>query len=280
MAVRIADESKRVSKQIPEYPAVNYSDAYYIIEAIYSLKLPNGWNYDNRFEYQNHSGTTLNPVTDANDTKFVRLIRDFDAEDSGILRLESVITAKSYDGGAYLAFVNEKEERIIELCEKNGKWVLVGETEAVSDVAVSKDKTEKFAVIMDIDLDNNKASAIINNTPVAKVSIKNDSVQRLIIGTNEKGGGTVGFTHLRLAKNYPVLEHFLVTENEAGQKPYGWDINGNFALQKIESVYGDDVYSVKGTSGTAVKAFNALSGKICLETFILLPERQTVRHLT
>ena len=273
MAVRIADESKRVKKTFPEFPAVNYSDAYYMIEAIGIAGRANGWNYDNRFEYQNTSGTTSTTASENDDIKFARLIRDFDKEDSGILRLEAVITAKSYDGGVYLAFVNEAEERIVSLCEKNGKWMLAGEAEAVSDIAVATDKDEKYAVIIDIDLDKNTACAIINNKPVSEISIKDSAVERLILGTNEKGGGKIGFSHVRLAKNYHVLEHFLVNDGQIGEKPYGWDINGDFALDRIESVYGDDVFSIKGTSGTAVKTFDALSGKICLETFILIPEK-------
>ena len=274
MAVRIADESKRVAKQFPEIKSLNYSDAYYLIEAIGITGKANGWDVDNRFQYYNTTASATNNASDVNDTTFSRLIRDFDAEESGILRFEAVVNASSKNGGVYIAFENENEERVIELCEKNGKWVLCGETEAVSDIAVPTDISEKFAVVMDIDLTNGKVSALINNKPISEISIKDSSVQRLVIGTNKVGTGSITFTHARLAKNYPVLEHFVVTEKEIGQKPFGWDITGNFAIAKTEGVFGDDIYSLKGTNGTALKSFDAVSGEICLESTILLPEKE------
>lgn len=273
MAVRIADESKRVKKTFPEIKSVNYSDAYYLIEAVGVTGKANGWDVDTRFQYYNTTASATNNASDINDTTFARLIRDFDTEADGILRLEAVVNASSKDGGVYLAFENEKEERIIELCEKNGKWVLKGETEASSDISVPTDNSEKFAVVIDIDLTNSKASAIINNAPVSEVVIKKSSVQRLVIGTNKIGSGSISFSHARLAKNYPVLEHFIVTDGEIGKKPLGWDITGDFAIAKKKGVFGDDIYSLKGTNGAASRSFTPVSGEICLETTLLLPEK-------
>jgi len=282
MAVRIADSTKRVKKDFDKVEARAFSDSYHIIEAVGPSGrngLANGWNYDNRFDLYNTTGVDKTTVSDASDEKFYSLKRDFDAEYEGLLHFELVANVSSGDNGAYVSFEAPDGERILELTAENGVWIVRGTNEASTDVEIFAYRTRAFAITAEIDLDNNTASVMINNKKCGSVSIKDDAVlSRLVLGTNKIGKGVISLNHARLVKNRPMNEHFLITENEAGQKPAAWNVSGDFVLAKIASVKGQDVYSVKadskaGTVSTAKKSFIPMTGKVCFETFVLFPEK-------
>lgn len=282
MAVRIADSSLRLQKTLDTIDARAFTDPYYIIEAVQPNGrngLANGWNYDNRFDLYNTSGTDKSVLSDTADDKFYSLIRDFDPEYEGVLRLEALIDATSGETGIYIAFENADEDILFQLTPKGGKWAFAGTTEVVTPVEISDTTVERFAIEMDIDLDNNTASLVINNIPCGTVSIPEDAVlSRLVLGTNKVGKGNLSMLHVRLSKNYAVNDRFLVGREEViGQTPANWEISGDFAIDKMESMRGYDYFSVKadskaGTVSTAERSFIPVTGKISFETMILLPE--------
>ena len=101
MAVRIADSTKRIKKEFVPVDARAFTDSYYIIEAIGAggrNGLANGWNYDNRFDLYNSTGTDKATLSDGNDEAFYSLIRDFDEEYEGILHFELKVRASSSEG--------------------------------------------------------------------------------------------------------------------------------------------------------------------------------------
>lgn len=135
MAVRIADSSLRLQKTLDTIDARAFTDPYYIIEAVLPNGrngLANGWNYDNRFDLYNTSGTDKSVLSDTADDKFYSLIRDFDPEYEGVLRLEALIDATSGETGIYIAFENADEDILFQLTPKGGKWAFVGTTEVVT----------------------------------------------------------------------------------------------------------------------------------------------------
>ena len=281
IAARVSDYDKRVKNALVSINARAFTDSYSIIEAVYSSGrngLANGWNYDNRFDLYNTSGTDKTTIHDFSDEAFYAFIRDFDAEKEGILRLELSASITSTDGCVYLAFQNGEEETVFEVAAKNGKWVLVGETEVVSDVSVQFDLQTRCVFVVDIDLDENTAELSINNIYCGKVNIPESELSRLVLGTNKVGMGTVYFEAANLVKNRPIDEHFFVPEACAGQKPVSWNITGGFNLQRMNSMRGYDFFSAKtvntaGTVSTASKKFTPVTGKVVFETFVLLPEK-------
>ncbi len=277
MAVRIADSTKRVKKLIKGVPARAFTDSYYIIENVWGAT--NGWTYDNRFDLFNTTGAASATLRDTNDEQFYALNRDFKPESEGILRLELTGAFSSVgDKGVYIALQNAEGERIVELTPVGTAWTLNGTDTAYSTVRITEEEVY-YAFVIEVDLDNNTATAIINNSKCGVVNIKPDAVlERLVLGTNKVGKGMVRKDHVRMSKNYPLDENFLITDKQTGEKPSGWEVTGNFKLDRIDSVLGQDVFSLKaeskaGSASTAKKAFTSITGKVVLEGYMLLPEK-------
>lgn len=278
-------ESEEASTSPTDEPVEEPSlDAYYIIEAVAQNGrngLANGWNYDNRFDLTNATGLDSSTVYDNSDEKFYRLIRDFDAENDGVLKLEMIINAQSSDEGIYIAMCDGDDNKLFYLTVKGGKWVFIGDGEIATPVSVvNGGQTEKFGIEMNIDLNQNTANVTINNVYCGEINIPDKAISRLILGTNKKGTGTIGFEYVRLMKNYPIVDRFILGDvaDYEGQAPANWEITGDFVLDRIKSMRLYDMYSVKadskaGTASTATKHFYEVSGKLAFEAMILLPEK-------
>ncbi|MBQ8758994.1 MAG: hypothetical protein IJZ20_04795, partial [Clostridia bacterium] len=217
-------------------------------------------------------------MRDTSEDTFYAINRDFREESDGVLTAELLIDVKSTDGCVYVAIEDESENAVVKLCVKNGKWVLCGETESVSDVAVSDTDKKSYSVIINLDLTDCKASAIVNNTCVHEISVKKAAVKRLKVGTDKGGVGELALEYVRMWKDHAVNEHFLVPDECAGEKPYGWNVEGDFVLAKTESCKGREVYSLKsetkkGEVSSASKNFDKLDKKFSLEAYFLLPEK-------
>ena len=79
------------------------------------------------------------------------------------------------------------------------------------------------------------ADVTINNVYCGEISIPDRAVERLVIGTNKVGMGTVGFSYVRLIKNYPVVDRFILGDvaDYEGQAPANWTVSGDFKLDRI-----------------------------------------------
>lgn len=259
-------------------------DAYYIIEAAAQNGrngLANGWNYDNRFDLTNTTGKDSNVVYDKTNAAFYRLIRDFDAENDGVLKLEMIIEAESRNGGVYIALGEENDEKRIQLTVLDGKWVAIGVDKLTTEISVPEGgQTKTYGIEMIIDMDKDTAKITINNVYCGEIKIPDKAISRLILGTNKVGTGTIGFSYVRLMKNYPIVDRFILGDvaDYKGQAPANWEVKGDFVLDRIASMRLYDMYSVKaeskaGSTSTAYKSFTAASGKLAFETMILLPEK-------
>lgn len=256
-----------------------YGDAYTLVETMSGNGkngLANGWSYDNRFELDNVTGAKKGYLFDDNDETFTALRRKLAAvEKDGLLHAEFVLTLSSEDGGVYLSFEDEDGNRVVEITEEGGLFKLCGENSVVSDVAFNDEPTE-YVVIVDIDLDENKASARVDGKGVGTVNIgEDDGISGIVLGTNDAGTGSVTLTHAYVVKNYPVIECFL-TKSE-GAVPADWNVSGKAEVKKIESELGNDVYSLKLSANanettTVSKSFDAVSGVLDIGTFMLMPE--------
>lgn len=259
-------------------------DAYYIIEAVAEYGrngLANGWKYDNRFDLSNITGLDNSVLFDKSDEKFYRLIRDFESEDEGFFKLEMILNAESTEECVYVAVCGAKEERLFYLTARDGVWVFIGENEIVTDVTVeSSAAMSRYGIEIEIDLDANKAALTMNNKYYGEIDIPDMAMERVIIGTNKVGTATVGFQYVRLMKNYPIVDRFILGDiaDYEGQKPASWSVTGDFVLARIKSMRIYDMYSVKaestaGSVSRAVKSFRRLNGIVSFETSILLPEK-------
>lgn len=277
-------ENTTTEAPLPSIDELNnnaYGEAYYIAEIFGLYSRPNGWNVDDRFDIYNTTGQHTLSISDSSDSEFKSFFRDFDEESEGILRLGTIVSASSSNGGLYIAFEDSDENKIVKLVEKNSYWALIGKTEIISDISIPDHSTSTltYAISLEIDLDRNIASVIINNKYVGQVEISSDAaLTRLIYGCERKGCGSITMEHTELNKNYPLSDNFLYTSTSVNEIPVLWDVEGNFRIQTIASEQNRDVYSVKaenvkGTASTAARNFDKIYGKISFETFILLPEK-------
>ena len=282
MSVRIADGTKRVKKSFEVNTARTYSDAYSIIEVVNTIGrngLPNAWNYDNRFEFTNFTGKDTHMLSDTSDKAFSRLIRDFDTEYGGVLGFETVVDCFTEDNGVYIAFENPDKERVLSLVPENGVWTLYGSSKLTTDIKVDSDKNTRYAIVMDIDLDNGKAFLSVNNKRCGSVDFDYSPLCRLVVGTEKETVGYISMMYARLYKGYAINEVFLSgSDAEIGQIPEAWEISGDFKIAKQTNSNGFDLYSAKsetaaGGISSAKRDFEAVSGKISFETMILLPEK-------
>ena len=258
------------------------NDAYYIIEAVAEYGrngLANGWKYDNRFDLTNTTGVESTIIHDQSNDKFYRFIRDFESENEGSFKLELIVTASSSNEGIYIGMYDKDENCLFGLTPKDGVWCFFGENEISTGIAISESNAGKFSIEIEFDLDKNTASLIMNNTYCGEITIKEGAIERLTLGSNKRGTGTLGFKYVRLMKNYPVVDRFIQGDNSAnGQIPANWSVEGDFRLDYIESMRLYDMHSVRavsaaGSVSTATRSFKAVSGHVSFETMILLPKK-------
>lgn len=274
MLSRVILADKRVTKT---YPSVNtkLTSAYALIDCVNGngrKGLSNGWSYDNRFDLMNTTGSQKNFLHDESDTEFYALSRRFEVQKDGKLTLEALLDVVSSDGGVYLLFEDENENAVAGIREKDGFWELFGENATLSAVAVPKDKRTPVVFRMTLDLDRKTAFCTVDEKTVGAVALPDKALARLVIGITEKGKGTVKLNHLKLDKNYALNEHFFVSESSVGKAPEGWNVTGDFTVEKIETEFGADVFSLRGSKATAERKFDKVSGSLVFETMLLLPE--------
>ncbi len=288
MTVRIADASKRVSKEFVDEPVREFTDSYYIMEVPYSGAnsesaryegVPNGWNGDNRFWLLDNSSDTERflRMTDLNEKQFYALNRDFNEEYEGVITAELYIQAQSGDEGVYVAFQNPNEENVVTVTPEKGVWVVKGIDRSVSEVVVSENEMQWYAVTVTVDLDKNTASVKINNRDAGSVFIEDKSISRLKLGTTQEGVGSVYFNYGEMWKNRPINERFVVSGASSGENPSGWNVSGNFRLASIAGQVGSELYSLKsntkaGETSEASVSFEKMNGPMGLEAFVLFPE--------
>lgn len=291
VCVRFADAEKRIrktfmSKTHHTKPAFSqekrtFSDGYALIENETGIgrtnrSIANGWDYDNRFEIGNTSGWGKKYVADLNDTAFTALKREFREERDGFFTLEMMTELWSKDGGLYIAFEDKDENRLFGLAERGGKWLLFGKEELLTEADVPQTlKLVSFAVT--VDLDHGTMTVVIDNRAVGSIAIeKNAPMQRLVLGTNEKGTGSVNISHVKLFKNYAVFDRFPAVSGNSGEVPVAYDVTGDFAIREMNTGEGYDIYSVKsetkaGETSEAVRRFTPTYGNVDVKLHLLLP---------
>ena len=272
-----------MKKEICTNPRNNnaYGESYTIIEGYSFLTgaLPSGWTYDNRFDTFGTKRGPRNKIVDQSSDRFYSLSRKFDTERDGLLRLELLVELASQNSGAYVAFTNESGNRIVEVTEKNGYLSLNGITNVISNIKIDPVESNQYLIILELDIDRSTALLTVNNEYVGKVAVANNSaVSELVLGTNKAGTGSISLLHAVLDKNYVLSDRFMSLSSLMGQKPYGWNITGDFKLAYMPSEYYYNVYSVCAESvansiSTATKSFTKIHGKFAFETYVLLPKK-------
>ncbi len=280
---RVAAPGMRLAKSFDTIPS---EDAYMIIDAPgigYSFDngrftVPSGWLYDNKDLENMVNGQQGISSGDVSDTDYTALYRDFGEIKSGRITLEFMGKMFSKDDGIYIGFADKDGNIKASLKTDFGVLSLTGAESIKTDIKVSPDTPENYAIILNVDLDKHEISACINGvyTDSAKLS-EGIALSRLVIGSTEKGTGFIIPTHVRMYQNYALAERFIVTEDMAGQAPCSMNVYGNFSVNEYVTVAGEDKYSVKvdakaGEENVASKSFARISGKGIFEIYMYLPK--------
>ena len=288
MAVRIADNAKRVAKTFEKTNVRSFTDSYYLVEMPSSWPnsqsaryegVPNGWNGDNRFVLVDNSANEQRYITmnDHSGEQFFALNRDINEESEGVITTEVIVRATSSDNGVFVALQDINEENIVTVTPKGGVWTVNGIDTAVSEVEINALSSLNYSISITLDLDKNTASVKINNKDAGSVFVKDLNLSRLKVGTTKEGTGSIYIDYAEMWKNHPINERFVVPANCKLEKPLGWDITGDFTLRNMNSQFANEVYSLKsetkaGQTSSASTSFEAMSGKMGLEAFVLFPE--------
>lgn len=278
---RVMDSERRIKTTFEPLMVKSYTEGYALIDNPTGIgrtnnSIANGWKYDNRFEMSNTSGWPKKYVTDGSDSAFTALIRDFGKESEGLLTLEMMLELWSKDGGLYIAYENENEEQVVGLQERNGKWLLLGKEEVLTDVEVPRSLT-LVSFLVQVDLNQGEMNVSIDNRYVGTVCFpKNAELTRLVLGTNETGSGSVNISHTKLYKNYVVLDRFPAVDRVIGEIPLHYVVQGELSLQKMDVGEDMDMYSVRmvgesGETASAYRAFAPIAGQVDVKTHLLLP---------
>ena len=285
---RATDIGRRVVKDFDIVPARTFTDAYLMADVGNGdgrYGIANAWKYDNRFDMFNKTGADYNKFADTSTVDHMSISRKVNEENEGIISVELGLRMCGTARGVYAAFLSPDMEPLVSFTPINGKLAMVGTNTVTSNIAVGESGEVKMLIDMDIDLDKNTATAIVNNQYVGTVNIPDLSFGYIDLASTKEGKGALTFEFCKMYKNYVLAEHFAGVESVmVGGNLTGWQSNG-FKLQKmVSSSHGwtdydnyDDYSAMTsaaaGTTSTASKTFEATTGKVYFSTYILLPEK-------
>ena len=273
---RVALPENRQSKTLKEYDrqeAIYLIDDYEMEREVRSIRmLTSGWDYENTAnDARDTSGSTTNALADNSKENFVAIHRPVTLQNSGVVKLEAIFTV-NMDKGARIYFTDEKENLLFELLTKNGKLYAIGDSEVDTGSLAFSGKVNLY---LELNLDSKKAKVVVNSKDVGSfaMSSKAEGLAKMTISTTKEDVVLIAVQEVHMYRNFDVLDTFrLDAKNSA---PYGWAVN-NASVEEIGSD-STDPNSVKiSGNGSAIKTFEAVSGKFVYETFVLVPEKQIV----
>lgn len=225
--------------------------------------LASGWNYDDRSAGSvNTTGATTNVLADSSRTGFVAINRAFETRSTGRLTLVTTFTlAGSANNGAHIFFSDSLGTPVLDVTAIDGVWAVNGIS---AGIAAPQGAT---GLILDIDLDA-KTGSITNETGTAAFTFGDFAdFSRITYATSDAGVFTFTPQSCRLFANYAVCETFA-----SGVPQNGWTISGA-AVETNAAVSIYDSHYLRFTeNGSAVRAFDPVSGRFTAEAYFRMPD--------
>lgn len=228
------------------------------------------WNYEDRFSKNvNTTGDVILPLSNKNSYGYVSINRDFEAQTDGIVTVVTDIKMTNASDGARLYFTSSDFEEIFEICTLDG--VFCGKTDKIhkTDIKVT-DTVHHFKIVFD--LDEKTAEYAVDGVfaGVCKLGTFKD-LSKVYVSTSK------GFEELELKPNHMYIhKNFAVDEIfPTCVYPYDWEKSDAYPVPSNGDRYGN--YALKfDKNTTARKNFNALCGKVVLEHYFLLLQKEDV----
>ena len=270
---RVALPENRQFKTLKEYgdreQAVFLIDDFEMEKSVRSVRyLASGWDYENTaLEGRDLTGSTSNALADNSSENFVAIHRPITVQTSGVVKVDTVFDTNS-DSGARVYFSDSNGNILFELVSSNGKLFAIGEGKV--DTGFASINGKNFLYI-ELDLDAKKAKVVLNSKElgVFGMSSKASDLAKMSFATTKEDELLLAIQQVHMYVNYDVMDTFRL--DSEGSVPYGWD-----ADNAVIGIFSSDNCVKISDNGTAVKTFDAVSGKFVYETQVLIPESQIV----
>ena len=213
-----------------------------------------GWVFDNRGGPAKMDNSGASAIGDVSEKYGSCYIREFNFIPKGNVVLETTLTAA--DDGAYLEYLDIEGNVVYQLKIVGGKWNILTEG-GYKALDVVTGTVDVRAVI---DLDKGESTTYIGKTNCGTYKLLSDNILSYRVGMDEKGMGTVSVNRVNMVVNYALYENFDIFD---ASSVYGWETKG--------TVTGNSSQLNLSYGAEASKTFEALSGKVCAEAYILSP---------
>ena len=262
---RVALPENRLKKTLDK---ISTDDAYMLVitdQFNNTLEgINSGWLLDNR------GGTPRTSITDSYGSLVdisaeagTAYIREFNKTTTGTLRLTTSLSANGSKDGICLEYRNDEDNPVYRLETIDGSWKLLeadGSYTALYEIGADE---KKFSFIIDIDLDNNRSTTCINDTPCGTYPLitsgDKSNLLNFRFATTDKSTAAVSLGATYINVNYAVFEDL--------EPAKGWIKSDGSA---------DDTLS---PNVSAVRSFNPVSGKVIAEMYFLLPKAESITYV-
>ncbi len=274
---RVALPENRLSKTLEEYgdreQAAYLMDYHTMTRSVRDrTMIASGWRYENTIDpSRDDADRSSNTLVDTTDTGYAAMHRDIATQDDGVVCLEFKYMSDNPGYSMVLSDING-----------NSMFTLKSNADktysAIGDSVQTVDYTYERAVrnvYFEFDLDNRKAKFVNNGVDAGTYNMSTSAtdISRVSFLTGEKELLTFSLNEIYMYVNYTVNDTF--SKTPVSEKPYGWETTGDVTVVSLRSDL--DTHSVKANKSTkSVKKFDAVSGKFVYETFVRIPESQSV----
>jgi len=264
---RIAIPENRLAKTLV---IKNEDSAHYLLDD--RSTITSGWSIDSRGGIPGKSQNT-NSLTDISNEYGVAFIRDISIQTTGNMTLETQFSIASGSDGLYYQFTDSDGKVAYKLFTDNGVFNLLTPDGTIKALDLAAEK-KSYSLKVTVDLDAKVCDTIINSvdygvTPFAE-SCKN--IAQYKIGTSDEDIISAVPSANRLFANYTVNEQFNQLSDTG--LPFGWTAEKSLDAVDLSAKSGELVYSMPGDSDASVKkTFDALTGKVALETIFYVPQK-------
>ena len=272
---RVALPENRLSKSLKEY---DRNEAVYLIDNHTMLRtvrsrtmLASGWRYENTIDTTLDSeDKSSNTLVDVSEIGHAAMHRDITTVSEGIAELEAIFYPDSTDFSIILSDIIGRNMFTLS-CDADGSFSAIGDTEMSVNYKYERKNLLTYFVF---DLDNRKATVVIDGKEIGVFDMSSfaTDISRLTFTTHDEGTGSLTVSEVYMYADYVVNDEFRITP--IGSAPYGWDVKGRVTVQKQVSDLNAYSARVNGNA-TALKKFDAVSGKFIYETFVKTPMSQS-----
>ena len=272
---RVALPENRQSKTLKEYDrqeAIYLIDNYTMTRTVRNrTMIASGWRYENTIEATlDTEDKSTNNLVDMSTSGHAAMHRDITTVSKGIVELEAMYYS---DTSAYSMVLNDiNGNNMFTLkSDKDGNTYAVGDSEQLIDYKYSRKNIITYFVF---DLDNRKAKIVIDGKEIGTYDMSKSAtdISRLSFITDDETTSTLSVSEVYMYAGYVVNDEFRI--NAIGSTPYGWDVSGNVTVQKQVADLTAQSVGMFGNA-SAVKKFDAASGKFIYETFVKTPSGQS-----